>query len=315
MLPDYWKYHILRLNIAKRFELWKLDFSKSGWLAQNYTPHGAPAVKRDKNGVLKFVVWNGFQMHGDLGARLGYDVKLPKARFRELIGDPNSEGQTMKKGMKDEQNWCLGMECPSNYQLPPDWDVQGILPPRKKRKSASSTSQTISFPAVNIYPEKITKRAKGKDRFKPDFSALPLGNDYRSEASPDPPSYSPLTDMGDAPSTAPGIASLSEIPGNETVLSVQVGPTAIASTSAGNSRSMNSRNALPSTSPGDVTTTTHNLSSAALDKTLCESGGFSLNNIDSLSTNTSENFNFDEWLHDAEKDGSLDASFRYAGCP
>ena len=41
-----------------------------GWLAQNFTPHGAAAVVRDVSGQLRFPIWNGFQLHGDVGLRL-----------------------------------------------------------------------------------------------------------------------------------------------------------------------------------------------------------------------------------------------------
>ena len=58
MLPDFYKFHAMRLGIENRGEFWKLDFNSEGWLAQNFTPHGAPALQRDALGVARFVVWN-----------------------------------------------------------------------------------------------------------------------------------------------------------------------------------------------------------------------------------------------------------------
>ena len=56
--------------MGKRFDSCKLDFSKPGALGQNCTPTGAAAVVRDRNGKLRFPIWNCFQLHGDVGARL-----------------------------------------------------------------------------------------------------------------------------------------------------------------------------------------------------------------------------------------------------
>ena len=75
VLPDFWKFNVLKLGVAKRHDSWKLDFAKSGNLATNFLPHGAAAVVRDTNGILRFPVWGMYQLHGDLGERLGLTAK------------------------------------------------------------------------------------------------------------------------------------------------------------------------------------------------------------------------------------------------
>lgn len=51
ILPDFWKYWALKLDVASRDTSWKLDFNAKGYLAQNLQPHGAAAVKRDSMGI------------------------------------------------------------------------------------------------------------------------------------------------------------------------------------------------------------------------------------------------------------------------
>lgn len=77
MLPDYWKFHLLRLDVKKRGERWRLDFNKDGLLAGDFIPHGAAAVVKDKTGTLRFPVYQKWQLHGDLGERLGLLTATP----------------------------------------------------------------------------------------------------------------------------------------------------------------------------------------------------------------------------------------------
>ena len=95
-------------TVARRYDHWKLDFSKTALLAQNFTTHGAAAVVRDTEGKLRLPVWHGFQLHGDLGERLG----LTAAQFWTLLVKPISEAHIAGMSQKDAQTWCLGDLCP-----------------------------------------------------------------------------------------------------------------------------------------------------------------------------------------------------------
>ncbi len=63
----------MNLRLENRGENWKLDFKSEGWLAQNSTPHGAPAVRKDTQGV------NRFELHGDVEERLGLPKEISAA--------------------------------------------------------------------------------------------------------------------------------------------------------------------------------------------------------------------------------------------
>ena len=202
VLPDFWKFHVLRLGMAKRYDHWKLDFSKTGWLAQNFTPHGAAAVVRDKFGRLRFPVWHGWQLHGDLGARLGLSHRLTAAQFRALLEDPHSEARkTRKKNPNDGQSWCLGDRCPDGYQFPQYWDVLGELPPMKRLKTTSSEAYNTSFFSTNEGSASSTKHI----RHKPHFLTKPQDPDhdwhYDSTSTSAPSSISPVTDSGNVHNT------------------------------------------------------------------------------------------------------------------
>ena len=84
VLPDFYKFWGMQLAMNQRSEFWKLDFNSEGWLARNFTPHGAPALKRDTDGSLQFIVSNGFQMHGGVGERLGLQRKLPASTWNNV---------------------------------------------------------------------------------------------------------------------------------------------------------------------------------------------------------------------------------------
>ena len=68
---DYFKIYVLTMGLAGKFHLWRLDFNKNGQLARNFAPDGAAAVVRDANGQLRFLVWDDYQLHGDIVEGLG----------------------------------------------------------------------------------------------------------------------------------------------------------------------------------------------------------------------------------------------------
>ena len=201
VLPDFWKFHVLRLGIAKRYDHWKLDFSKTGWLAQNFTPHGAAAVVRDKFGRLRFPVWHGWQLHGDLGARLGLTHRHTAAQFRALLEDPHSEARKTRGNPKDGQTWCLGDICPDEYQFPQYWDVLGELPPVKRLKTTSPEAyNTASVSTIEGSASSTTPI-----RHKPHSLAKPLDPNHDRHfdltTPPAPSSTSPVTDLGNVHTT------------------------------------------------------------------------------------------------------------------
>ena len=62
VLPDFYKFWAMNLNLVNRGESWKLDFNSEGWIAQNFTPHGTPAIRKDTLGTRRFVVWNRYEL-------------------------------------------------------------------------------------------------------------------------------------------------------------------------------------------------------------------------------------------------------------
>lgn len=89
VLPDFWKFHAMNLGIENRSEFWKLDLNSEGWLAGNFMPHGAPVVRKDKDDKRHFVIWNAYQLHGDVGERMGLTRKMSTgAKVRRSGGQP-----------------------------------------------------------------------------------------------------------------------------------------------------------------------------------------------------------------------------------
>ena len=117
VLPDFWKFHAMKLRVENRFEFWKLDFNSEEWLAQNFMPHGAPAVQKDNDGVRRFVVWNMYQLHGDLGERMGLTRKVSTIASK-IMRDRTHPNEPAKdaKG-KTVQYYCLGDVCPNGYGI------------------------------------------------------------------------------------------------------------------------------------------------------------------------------------------------------
>ena len=168
VLPDWWKFQVLQLQCDKRYTRWKLDFTREGWLARNFTPHGAAAVRKDSLGRLRFVIWNGYELHGDIGERLGLPKKVPVAQLRGFENIVGPEAHIAPIGDKDSQSWCLGNVCPAEYQFPMDWDVLGQLPPRKKRKLDAERLLTTPFNPINSpggpFPNGIIRAYTKRDR-------------------------------------------------------------------------------------------------------------------------------------------------------
>ncbi len=150
VLPDYWKFWAIQLKIDKRFTAWRLDFNAEGKLAQNFTPHGAPALMTH-DGKRHFAVVDGFQLHGDVGERMGLAARLSSTKWKELRQEhyPEAKATAGKKLIYT----CPGDECPEEFQLPTDWDAQGQLPPRKKPRldqPKATTKPKDTKPAIDI---------------------------------------------------------------------------------------------------------------------------------------------------------------------
>ena len=79
-------------------------------------------------------VWNGFQLHGDVGERLNLKRKLASSDWAALRQKTHPGKPLKASDNKLIQYWCLGDVCPQDFQMPPDWDVLGALPSRKRAK-------------------------------------------------------------------------------------------------------------------------------------------------------------------------------------
>ena len=159
VLPDYWKFWAIQLKIDKRFTAWRLDFNADGKLAQNFTPHGAPALMTH-NGKRRFAVVDGFQLHGDVGERMGLAARLSSTKWKELRQEHYPEAKTAVKKLIYT---CPGDECPDEFQLPTDWDAQGQLPPRKKPRIEESSAEK----KPRLDGPKDTKPAETETEVKP----------------------------------------------------------------------------------------------------------------------------------------------------
>ena len=92
---------MLRLNLKKRGERWRLDYNKDGLLAKDFTPHGAAAVVRDKKGKIRFPVYQGWHLHEDVGERLKLVRKRTTAQFQALPVNLDSEPHLADLGLTD----------------------------------------------------------------------------------------------------------------------------------------------------------------------------------------------------------------------
>ena len=160
VLPDFWKYWALRLKIDLG-DRWRLDFTADGTLAMNHTPHGAAATARDGSGIRRFVVWNGFQLHGDVGERLGLTRKM--ARKDWLVMRNTAYPNALDKDLRGKKisYECLGEPCPETYRFPPDWDVLGDLPPKDWEPPKPSSKRPSNMRLTN--GETTTKKPRLED--------------------------------------------------------------------------------------------------------------------------------------------------------
>ena len=90
--------------MAGKFHHWRLDFNKQGQLPEDFTPHGAAAVVRARDGRLRLPIWDGYQLHGDVGERLGLTRKHSQADFIALCATPGAETHVAADNIYD----CAG---------------------------------------------------------------------------------------------------------------------------------------------------------------------------------------------------------------
>ncbi|KAF6236190.1 hypothetical protein HO173_005819 [Letharia columbiana] len=155
----------MNLGIENRSEFWKLDLNSEGWLAGNFMPHGAPAVRKDKDGKRHFVIWNAYQLHGDVGERMGLTRKMSTgAKVRRSGGQPKA-----LRAIYD----CVDEEGLSD----PDIEhrayrilsfIRKIIENLKKAKAEAKKATEESEPAVNndtnTSPSARNPESSGKDR-------------------------------------------------------------------------------------------------------------------------------------------------------
>ena len=85
VLSDFWKHWILVLKADDWAEFLKLDFNAEGNLVLDFTPHDAAVTFKDQNETRRFVVWNGYQLYGDVGERRGLKRKWPAAHHLRIV--------------------------------------------------------------------------------------------------------------------------------------------------------------------------------------------------------------------------------------
>lgn len=110
----------LDLRIENRSEFWKLDLNSEGRLVGNFMPHGAPAVRKDKDGNRDFVVWNTYQLHGDVGERIRFTRKVSAVAWKNLRDRSHPNERIKDANGKTFQYWCLGDICPNDYGITGD---------------------------------------------------------------------------------------------------------------------------------------------------------------------------------------------------
>ena len=85
--------------------------------------HGAAAVIRAINEHFRFLVWDGYQLHSDIGERLGLAKKRSQTEFTTLCAAPGNKVHVAAG--TSHQTLCLCDICPPDYGTPTDWDVLG----------------------------------------------------------------------------------------------------------------------------------------------------------------------------------------------
>ena len=224
VLPDYYKHWALVLQVSRSVS-YRLDFNKEGSLASNFTPHGAAATVIDNTGTLRFVVWNRWQLHGDIGERLGLRRKWKSNEWQALMSTQHP-GEPLKdaKG-KTIQYWCAGDKCPKDYRMPEDWDVLGQLPQHvpKKRTTVVAGLSTIDPLGKKPRNDHVESSAPGLDLAGSASNPLRGIQTYASTRPQFPAS------SGFAPLQTPAAASMSDAPASYRFASLQTPPDAAAS--------------------------------------------------------------------------------------
>lgn len=112
----------------------ELDLNSDGWFPQDFQSSGAAATRLDDKCIRRFLVWNGFQLHGDIGERLKYKRRLESQDWKRTR-DAQHPGAVLTDGSnKKIQFVCLWQECPASYRFPESWDVLGEVPSRKRQR-------------------------------------------------------------------------------------------------------------------------------------------------------------------------------------
>ena len=120
VLPDFWKHWALELDIGRsnRGNLYKLDFNKEDALAENFTPHGAAATILGNDNKRRFVIWQGFQLYGDVEERLGLNRKLNRKEWKVLIDIYHPNAPQKDAYGRSILYRCPGDICLPSYQMP-----------------------------------------------------------------------------------------------------------------------------------------------------------------------------------------------------
>lgn len=119
---SYWSCDLQTIFIDVRGDNWLLR-ERNGTLSIN--PSTLSAMSGRNEGLV-IVVWNGLQLHGNLGEKMRL---TPNAKWKATLDAIHGRDRADRKNRKRVPYWTLGDECPRGDQLPPNWDVLGQLPP------------------------------------------------------------------------------------------------------------------------------------------------------------------------------------------
>lgn len=154
---------LISVVVNRRWVFCKLDFNSEGWLAGNFTPHKASVIAADDQGKRRLVVWNGYQLHEDVGERLGLNKKMSRRDWKTLKEWRHESKPNVDSLKRRIQYGCLGDECPNEYVMPQDWDALGDLSSRKRQKimsalpaSLTSASLTLLSLAISLFASTLS---------------------------------------------------------------------------------------------------------------------------------------------------------------
>ena len=116
MLLDFWKHWAQVLKVDR--EPFKLDLNKESNIATNFTCHGAAATVKGKDGRRRFAVWDGYELHGDVGERLGLKNRLTSKEWTDLLSETHPGAQVKDASNRKVHHWCLDNVCPTGYIFP-----------------------------------------------------------------------------------------------------------------------------------------------------------------------------------------------------